>query len=224
MHISTFIQALEKEFIHHSNNELAKQQSKYLRNQFYFYGMTTPARRAIQHPFLVKEFLPSKKETFEIIQIMWNKPQREFQYFAQELAFKFIKQPDIEDIVLYEFMISNKSWWETVDFIAVKLVGNYFKAFPTKIDFYVEKWLLSNNIWLQRTALLFQLKYKSELNPVLLSSTIQSLLGSKEFFINKAIGWILREYSRTNPKWVITFVSKNALHPLSEREALRLLS
>lgn len=71
--------------------------------------------------------------------------------------------------------------------------------------------------------MLFQLKYKEEIDAKLLSHVIESLLGSKEFFINKAIGWVLREYSRTNPTWVVSFVEVHTLHNLSKREALRLL-
>ena len=87
----------------------------------------------------------------------------------------------------------------------------------------MKKWLESGNIWLQRSALLFQLKYKEDIDTQILSSIINYLLGSKEFFINKAIGWILREYSRTNPSWVVGFVERTALNPLSKKEALRLL-
>lgn len=120
-------------------------------------------------------------------------------------------------------MITHQSWWDTVDFIATKLLGAYFKTYPEEKEKYVNKWLKSNNIWLQRSALLFQLKYKTDLDTVLLSCTITSLLGSKEFFINKAIGWVLREYSKSNPEWVIDFVNENHLTALSKREALRLV-
>ena len=102
-------------------------------------------------------------------------------------------------------------------------MGSYFKKFPEQRAESVQKWLDSGNIWLQRCALLFQLKYKEEIDAKLLSHVIQSLLGSKEFFINKAIGWVLREYSRTNPTWVVSFVEVHTLHNLSKREALRLL-
>jgi len=125
---------------------------------------------------------------------------------------------------LFEYMVTHKSWWDTIDFIAVKLMGAYFKMYPEEIEVYIEKWLKSNNIWLQRCALLFQLKYKEGLDTNLLKYVINSLLGSKEFFINKAIGWVLREYSRTNPKWVREFVDKTELNPLSRREALRLMT
>jgi len=103
------------------------------------------------------------------------------------------------------------------------LMGDYFKMYPEQIKKYVDKWLASGNMWLQRSALLFQLKYKKDLDEELMAYTINNLLGSKEFFINKAIGWMLREYSRTNPDWVIEFADKTELNNLSKREALRLI-
>lgn len=197
-----FIQALETEFAKNRNPVLAKEQMAYLKNKFEFFGMRTDNRREVQKPFLVKKYLPSKPEAFQVVKILWSKREREFHYFAQELAFLYHKNSDVEDIELYEHMILYNSWWDTVDFIATKLMGSYFKTYPEKRAQYIKKWLASNHIWLQRSALLFQLKYKDELDTHLLTSTIHNLLGSKEFFINKAIGWVLREYSRTNSKWV----------------------
>ena len=121
-------------------------------------------------------------------------------------------------------MIINKSWWDTIDFLSPKIVGEYFKLYPETIENQIEKWLHSNNIWLQRSCLIFQLKYKETLNTQLLAHIIQFLLGSKEFFINKAIGWILREYSKTNPQWVIKFVYTNNLNTLSKREAFKFIN
>lgn len=223
METSLFINALETEFKNNVNTTIALQQKAYMRDQFEYYGLKTDTRRALQKPFLVKVFLPKKTEAQDIIKQLWVKPQRDFQLFAQELAFKYIKQLELTDVSLFEFMITNKSWWDTVDFIAVKLLGAYFKTFPEQRTLYINKWLKSNNIWLQRSALLFQLKYKQDIDTQLLSITINALLGSKEFFINKAIGWVLREYSRTNPEWVIDFASKTELSNLSNKEALRLI-
>lgn len=107
--------------------------------------------------------------------------------------------------------------------IATKLVGSYFKQHPQQITPKINQWISSNNIWLQRTALLFQLKYKEDLDTDLLRHIIEPLLGSDEFFINKAIGWILREYSRTDQDWVIDFVEQHLLSKLSKKEALRLI-
>ena len=139
------------------------------------------------------------------------------------MVFKYVKQLEKEDIVLFEYIVTHKSWWDTVDFIAVKLMGAYFKKFPEQRTVYVKKWLASGNIWLQRSALLFQLKYKQDIDTQILRSTINYLLGSKEVFIIKAIGWILREYSRTKSSWVVGLVERTALNPLSKKEALRLL-
>ncbi|MDP3944743.1 MAG: DNA alkylation repair protein [Lutibacter sp.] len=221
--MTTFINVLEIELAQHANPNIALEQKAYMRNQFEYYGIKSAERREIQKPFLIKEFLPKKDELGKTVIFLWEKPQRDYQYFAQELAFKYVKQFEKKDIALFEYMVTHKSWWDTVDFIAAKLMGEYFKKYPEQKEVSVKKWLLSNNIWLQRCALLFQLKYKENLDPVLLSATINSLLGSKEFFINKAIGWILREFSKTNPTWVKEFSDKTALSNLSKKEALRLI-
>ena len=220
---SEYLNTLETEFKRNADVTIAEQQMAYMRNQFKCFGLKTPLRRELQKPFLVKVYLPEKGEVADLVSELWGRPQREFQYFGQELAFKYVKVQERDDVVLYEYMITHKSWWDTVDFIAVKLLGTYFKKFPEQRNIYVRKWLESNNIWLQRSALLFQLKYKSEMDRELLRTTIVSLLGSKEFFINKAIGWVLREYSRTNPKWVLEFANSIQLNNLSRREALRLI-
>lgn len=221
--MTAFINTLELEFAQHANRKIALEQKAYMRNQFEFHGIKSTERREIQKPFFIKEFLPEKEELDNIVKSLWEKPQRDYQYFSQELAFKYVNQLEKKNIKLFEYMVTHKSWWDTVDFIAAKLMGEYFKKFPEQRAATIKKWLNSNNIWLQRSALLFQLKYKENLDTVLLSSVINSLLGSKEFFINKAIGWILREYSKTNPKWVLEFANKTALSNLSRKEALRLI-
>ncbi|HSQ47380.1 MAG TPA: DNA alkylation repair protein [Lutibacter sp.] len=222
--MTAFINTLEIEFEKNANPKIGLEQKAYMRNQFEFYGIKATERREIQKPFFIKEFLPKKVELDKILIALWEKPQRDYQYFCQELAFRYVNQLEKKDIDLFEYMVTHKSWWDTVDFIAAKLIGEYFKKYPEQRDLYVKKWLNSNNIWLQRSALLFQLKYKENLDTVLLSSIINSLLGSKEFFINKAIGWILREFSKTNPKWVAEFADRTLLSSLSRKEALRLIS
>jgi len=221
--MSKLTKLLEQEFKKYANPKIALKQKLYMKNKFEFYGIKTPIRRKIEKPFFVKEYLPSKKELDTIIKELWEKPQREYQYFSQELAFKYVNQFEKKDIALFEYMITHKSWWDTIDFIAPKLVGNYFKIYPEQRNIYVEKWIASNNIWLQRASILFQLNYKSDLDKDFLAYIINSLLGSKEFFVNKAIGWILRQYSRVNPDWVIDFTNHTQLDKLSHKEALRLI-
>jgi 3-methyladenine DNA glycosylase AlkD len=218
-----FVDALATEFQSETNAEIASGQKAYMKNLFEFYGVKAPVRQQIQKPFFNKKFLPPKSDLESITKILWDKPQREFQYFAQEFVQCYTKHLEKKDIRLFEFMITHKSWWDTVDFIASKLVGAYFKSFPAERDKNIDKWITSGNIWLQRTAILFQLKYKEAVDTEILSQVIQALLGSDEFFINKAIGWMLREYSKTNPEWVLDFCNRTSLDKLSRREALRLI-
>ena len=218
-----YINTLEKEFQKAGDPTIAQQQSAYLKNQFSFYGMKTPVRRALQKPFLAKAYLPPKDDAFQMIKTLWGKPQREFHYFAQELAYKYKRQADPSDIELFEFLITHQSWWDTVDMIATKLVSNYFLNHPEKQREYAQKWLDSDHLWLQRTAIIYQLPYKKEADLELLEYVISQQLGRKEFFINKAIGWALRDQSRIVPNWVIQMTEKYPLSNLSKREALRLI-
>lgn len=202
---------------------IANEQAAYLRNKFVFFGLKTPFRRDLQRPFLQKINLPEKEEAFEMIKELWDKPQRELHYFAQEFLFKYAKQFEQKDISLIEHLIVHNSWWDTIDFIATKPLAEYFKLFPNERSKVVTRWLASKNIWLQRSVILFQLKYKKETDLELLTEIIVKLKDSKEFFIKKAIGWILREYSRTDAQWVLNFVNQNELQALSKREAIRLI-
>lgn len=221
--IQTYLNTLQHEFQINANPEYAEKQKAYMRNQFEFFGLNSTERRTITKPFMIREFLPNKSELKSIVIAAWEKPERDFHYFAQEFAFRYKKQFEKEDIELFEYMITHQSWWDTIDFIASKLVNEYLKKFPTQRDFYVDKWLASDNIWLQRTTLYFQVKHKKKMDLVLLTKVINRLSSSNEFFIQKAIGTVLREYSRIDADWVLEFVNTHELNKLSQREALRLL-
>jgi len=223
MNIDLLVKSIEKEFIKYSNPLIAKKQEKYMRNNFKFFGFSANQRRKIQNPF-IKNILDFDEKKFnEFIIILWNKEQRDFQYFSQELVYLNYYNFKCKDKNLFEYMIINKSWWDTIDFVSPKILGKYFEIYPKEIEKTIQKWLNSNNIWLQRSCLLFQLKYKNKLNKFLLKKIINSLSNSNEFFINKAIGWILREYGKTNKNWVIKFIKETELNKLSVREGLKYL-
>ena len=137
--MNEYIEALRLEFEAYANPKTAAEQRAYLRDQFLFYGIKTPVRRAMQKPFLVKEYLPPKETLDDLVRHLWKRPQREYHYFAQELVQKYTKQFEKNDIQLLEFMVMDNSWWDTVDFIAPKLIGEYFRKFPDRRDSYVKK-------------------------------------------------------------------------------------
>ena len=194
---------------------------KYMRDQFEYLGIKTPKKVALQKAFYKEYGLPKLLELDEILRDLWSLPEREFQYVAMGLLGKFENQIPEKFIDTVEYLIVTKSWWDTVDTIASHTVGTHFKRFPKIRERYLKKWRESKNLWLRRTAILFQLGYKKETDFELLLEIITENLGSDEFFINKAIGWSLRQYARIDPKAVTKFVKTTPLHPMSRREAMK---
>jgi 3-methyladenine DNA glycosylase AlkD len=222
--VNDYIAELEKVFLEHGNAQIALEQKAYLKDLFEFYGIKTPVRREIAKPFLAKGYLPPKEEAIAIIKACWEREEREFQMFGLDMLIKYAKKLDQKDIQFLEYLVTHKSWWDTVDMIATKAFGEYFKKYPEEREKKVQEYCAQGNMWLRRVAILFQLKYKKDTDLTLLTYAIEHNLGSKEFFINKAIGWILRDYSRVNSDWVVDFVKDHPeLSNLSKREATRLL-
>lgn len=221
--MNAYLQKLEAAFEANVNPTDAAFMKKYMKGQFEYYGIKSPKRREIVREFLREEGLPKAGNLKETVKECWENPYRDFQYFIMEIAYRMRKKLPEDFIGVLEMMITSKSWWDTVDFIAARLVAFHFSKFPHLKNMYIPKWMDSGNMWLQRSCLLFQLHYRSETDTVLLEKLIMKLLGSKEFFINKAIGWSLREYSKTDAAWVVRFTEKHKLAPLSHREALKWL-
>ncbi len=219
--MKSYITELEIAFKEHSNSENAFHMKKYMKNKFDFFGIKAPLRKEITRNFLRKNNLPNVSFIKDISVELWKKPEREFQYFGMELLTKYLNLLESDFIRHFEYLITTKSWWDTVDFIAANLVGKHFLNHSELIIPITKTWVNSDNIWLQRTSILFQLKYKSNTDLPLLFNYINMLSHSNEFFIRKAIGWALREYSKTNPKIVIEFVNSHDLSGLSRREALK---
>lgn len=203
--------------------EKAEGMASYMRDQFPFYGLQAAERRKALRKYIKQDQRPKFRQLKTVVKKLWQLPEREFQYFAQELVLKYQKEYTKEIIDLFEYMLTNKSWWDTVDQIAKKSVGKYFQLFPAERDPKIREWLESGNIWRQRTALLFQLGYKEETDAQLLFDVIEELKNIDEFFIQKAIGWALREYSKLEPLAVVKFANTHQLSALAEREALKVV-
>jgi len=213
--------ALENLFRKNANPENAFFMKKYMKDKFSFLGIKSPERRALTRVFYKNHNRPDLNNLENIVRKLWKLEEREFQYFAMELVEKELKKMAQNDIQLFEYLVVNKSWWDTIDFIAANLIGKHLSNYSGLVEQMNKKWISSENMWLNRTALLFQLKYKKNLDTKLLKQNILKCRDSKEFFIRKAIGWVLREYSKTNPVWVSEFVDSTTLSPLSKREALK---
>jgi len=218
-----YIKPLVKEFRNKANPKNAEPMAKYMKNLFPYLGIKTPERKELLKQFYKENGFPEIFDLKQIVLDLWELPEREYQYFAIGMLRKFSRKLDENFIELFEHLIITKSWWDSVDGIASWLIGNLFQRFPELIKPYTEKWMKSGNMWLQRTVILFQLNYKDKIDVKLLFKNIKKCMDSKEFFIQKAIGWALREYSKTDAQVVIDFVENNELATLSKREALKWL-
>ena len=218
----SYVSSLKYLFEQNANPAQAEPMKKYMRAQFEYLGIKSPQVTVLLREHIHVYGLPPLDKLDVISRELWSLPQREFQYTAMTLAGKLEKKVEPEFITTIEYLITTKSWWDTVDVLASHAVGTQFKRFPAVKEKYLKKWRKSNNFWLRRTTLLFQLGYKKETDFDLLCEIIHENLGSEEFFINKAIGWALRQYAHTNPVPVKKFVKATKdLHPLSRREALK---
>ena len=221
--MSTYAQTLQSLLAQHANPADAAPMSRYMRDQFPFLGIKTPARRVLLKEFIAAHGLPQPGDLEAVLRELWALPEREYQYSAFAFLDRLIKQQPPEFVTVLEYLIVSKSWWDTVDLIAGHSVAVHFQRYPQVRETAVAAWRVSDNFWLRRTTLLFQLSYKTQIDTDLLFSLIRENLDSDEFFIQKAIGWALREYSKTDADAVIAFVDVTSLAPLSAREALKWL-
>lgn len=205
------------------DKQKAAEMKRYMKERYTYFGIQQEKRKELSREFIDSTCKRAPDDRLEIVKDLWKKEEREFQYIAIDILNKHCKKGNKEDIKVYEQLIISKSWWDTVDMLAQKHLGAHFSRFPEQIKEYTDKWMLSENIWLQRSCILFQNKYKEKTDEALLFSFIRPLTSSKEFFIQKAIGWALREYSQTNPESVRDFVAKTPMAPLSVKEGTRKL-
>jgi len=216
-----YVASLQTLFEQNADPTQAVPMKKYMRDQFEYLGIKTPKNLALQKEFFEAHGFPPLSELEIVLRDLWSLPPREFQYVAVGLLGRFNKQIPAKFIKTIEYMLITKSWWDTIDSIAGGTVGVQFQRFPEVREKVLPKWRASDNFWLRRTGILFQLNYKKETDFDLLCEIIRENLDSKEFFINKAIGWSLRQYARIDPQAVKKFVKFTPLHPLSRREALK---
>ena len=197
------------------------QMEAYMRNQFPFYGvMSTPRKELLKA--LKKEHLEvlDSNEKRALIQLLWEEEHRECQLVALDWLMQWKpKEFTASDIDLFEWLITTKSWWDTVDGIAPNVVGKYARIFPEQMKETLHRWESHDSFWIRRACLIFQLRYRQETDLDLLQYFINKFKPDREFFIQKAIGWSLREVSKWNPTWVARVVEEEHLTGLAKREA-----
>ncbi|WLR54513.1 DNA alkylation repair protein [Mesobacillus subterraneus] len=216
-----YVAVLYEEALQHRNSEEAVRLANYMRNQFEFIGLRAPQMKEVFKQHVKTYGLPAKEDLQMIITSLWELEEREMQTSGLYLLDLMKKQFTEDDLQLLEHIITTKPWWDTIDHIAKKHFGYYLERFPEHRQQIIDRWIASDNIWLIRSCILFQLGYKERTDVAMLEDIISRNCHTDEFFINKAIGWALREYAKQNPEKVLEITDKLPLSNLSRREALK---
>ncbi|MBK8611932.1 MAG: DNA alkylation repair protein [Flavobacteriales bacterium] len=216
-----WIAPLHATFKHHANAENAAAMSAYMKDRFPFFGIKAPQRRELVKDHSALYGAPALDELPAIARSAFALPQRELHQVAVDLLMKHAKKLGPADLPLVEELITTKSWWDSVDGLAIHVAGVILKKHPKEIAKWSKRWIGSSDMWLNRTAILFQARWKEDTDQALLFANIDRHVGHKDFFIRKAIGWSLRELGATDPEAVSAFVRSRKLSPLSEREAMK---
>jgi len=219
-------------FTQNADAKQAEMMLAYMQNQVAFLGIPKPKREALQKQFFAADknltlsepcsASRSKKTDpvdWQFIFDCFDADGREFQYAAMDYLENHVKQLTAKDIPNIKKLIETKSWWDSIDCLD-QIVGEIALK-DESVNKTILEWSLDKSIWLRRIAIDFQLRFKSKTNTELLAQIIKNNFNSDEFFINKAIGWALREYSKTNPEWVRNFLAENekSMARLSVKEA-----
>ena len=217
------LQTLMLLFEANRNSENSVPMQKYMKNHFPFLGIKTPRRRELMREFYQQTGILKQDFQEDFVAKLWELEEREYQYAALDYMERSLKKLDKSHLPFCERLIMTKSWWDTVDDLAPKSVGTIAAKFPEVIPERIDGWAKGDHLWLTRAAILFQLKYKEKTDEELLYRYILQNTESSEFFIQKAIGWVLREYSKTNPDSVKRFIESHNLPKLSVREGSKYL-
>jgi 3-methyladenine DNA glycosylase AlkD len=197
----------------------------YMRHRFEFLGIPTPQRRALSRNVLAGLPAPSEADLLSVARACWTLPAREYQYFGTDLLVRHAARLTDRSVSTLNRLITTKPWWDTVDALASRVVGSVVARHPGEVAT-MNSWIADRDIWLIRTALLHQLRYRTGTDAERLFRYCRCQAGHPEFFVRKAIGWALREYARTDPEAVRRFVAEHhdRLSGLSVREAVRNLN
>lgn len=217
------ITTIEELFIQHANADKAQQMEAYMKHHFSFFGVMRNDRKLILNQLSeIKQFTIHQK--VDLALALWQHPNREMQHLAMDILLPASKKVTPEHYPKVVQLLEQKQWWDTIDLLSSHLVGAMYLNHPEFMLPKLEAMNASSNFWLNRITIIFQLKYKTQFNAALFERFAGPHITQKEFFIQKAIGWMLREQSKINPSYVQGYLAQHPeLSNLSKREASKYL-
>ena len=211
----------------HADPERAVGQQAYMKSALPYLGLTSPVLRTALRPVLADPAyrIGSREEWEATVRRLWDgATHREEWYAALALlshrTYRAWRDPDL--LPLIADLVRGGAWWDVVDDLATHVVRDILLAHPDEVGPTVRVWALDDHLWIRRTAMLCQVGAKQATDTDLLTAVIEPNIEHSDFFSRKAIGWALRDYAKTDPRWVQAFVDTHpALSGLSRREALK---
>lgn len=216
---------MNQEFARIADPAKALPMAAYMKTDMPFYGVQKPARIKVAKE-LYRRFTPTSRSEYEAaVMELWTQKHRELKYAAIHLACHYEQFKVPASMPLYRRLVIEGAWWDLVDDIAIRLTGRIWHLRRKRIEPMMDKWIKDKNMWIRRCAIIGQIKHKQDTDWDRLQEYCLACIHEKEFFIRKAIGWALREYSYTQPARVKTFLTthRDELSALSFREGAKAL-
>lgn len=203
----------------------AARMAAYLKTDMPFYGVSSADLAPVLKRLLSDVPVDDRSTYAAVVEALWALPHREEKHLAIRYARSFPRFIDAASIALFRRLIVEGAWWDLVDEAAVRLVGRALRNDRVLVEPLVRSWIRDDDLWLRRTTIICQLAEKSRTDLALLEDACFANVGDSDFFIRKAIGWALRQYARTDPEWVRSFVDthREEMSGLSVREATKYL-
>jgi len=207
----------------HGDELAAQTMTKVTNGQFKFLGIKTVEQNELTKKIFVNYPLPKYDETKSIIRELFSFEEREYLYFGISLFLKRKKMWQKTDIVFIESLILTQPGWDTVEYISTEIVSQFYEMYPRIATEFIQAWISSKSQWLKATAIMFQRTFKDQTNTELLAESITANISSDSDIVNRAIGAALRNYSKSNYKWVLDFVVKNSaeMNKKTKQEAIK---
>jgi 3-methyladenine DNA glycosylase AlkD len=208
-----------------SDPDKASPMRRYMKSEMPFRGVPKPARRILTRRLFAEHPLPDRESFVAAVLSLWREAEfREERYVAIDLTGdrRYARWQDATLLPLYDELIVTGAWWDYVDEVAIHRIGPLVRTDPRTLEPVIRRWAIDDDRWRRRSAVICQVGSRKDTDLGLLSATVEANLGDRDFFLRKGIGWALRDYSKTDPRWVSAFVAAHpGLSPLSTREALK---
>jgi 3-methyladenine DNA glycosylase AlkD len=223
--VADLVDFVQRSLRSRADQRKATEMAAYMKTTMPFYGVPQPEREAIRRELKCLFAIESQRDYERAVRALWKGKHREEKYLAVSLAQDHSKFIVPESLKLYERLIREGGWWDFVDDVAIRLVGHVLLEHRPKMATLMDRWINDDDMWIRRAALISQNKHDDHTDHARLFRYCLARAGEREFFIRKAIGWALRQYSYTAPDRVAGFLNRHRekLSPLSYREGSRVI-